>query len=146
MGSPVELLTLRLALIGILFVFALGVSLTMRSGLRTRTGAARRATRARGPRVVVLVPGQTGLEVGDEIALAGEMTVGRDLANGIVLGDPSVSAFHAAIAVTRDGWRVTDSGSTNGTLVAGRTVEPRGTVLHGGEEISIGKVVVRFQR
>jgi pSer/pThr/pTyr-binding forkhead associated (FHA) protein len=84
--------------------------------------------------------------VGDEIALAGEMTVGRDLANGIVLGDPSVSAFHAVIAVTRDGWRVTDTGSTNGTLVAGRTVEPRGTVLHGGEEISFGKVVVRFQR
>lgn len=146
MGESMDLLVLRLALIGVIFVFVLGVSLTMRTGLRGR-GTERPARRvARGSRLVIVVPGRTGLEVGDELAVAGEMTVGRDPANGIVLGDPSVSAFHSVIVSLAAGWRLTDSGSTNGTFVDGRAIDGHGVLLRGGEEISFGKVVARLQR
>lgn len=146
MSESTDLLVLRLGLIGLIFVFVLGVSLTMRMGLRGRPGerAARRVTR--GARLVIIVPGRTGFEVGDELAVAGEMTIGRDPANGIVLADPSVSGFHSVLVSMAGGWRLTDNGSTNGTFVDGRAIDGQGVLLRGGEEISFGKVVARLQR
>ena len=146
MGESTDLLVLRLALIGLIFVFVLGVSLTMRMGLRGRVAErpARRVTR--GSRLVIVVPGRTGFEVGDELAVAGEMTIGRDPANGIVLADPSVSGFHSVLVSLAGGWRLTDNGSTNGTFVDGRAIDGHGVLLRGGEEISFGKVVARLQR
>lgn len=146
MGESTDLLILRLGLIGLIFVFVLGVSLTMRMGLHGRSGerTARRVTR--GSRLVIIVPGRTGFEVGDELAVAGEMTIGRDPANGIVLADPSVSGFHSVLVSMAGGWMLTDNGSTNGTFVDGRAIDGQGVLLRGGEEISFGKVVARIQR
>jgi hypothetical protein len=142
-----ELLVLRLGLIGIIFVFVLAVSLTMRSGLRPRGRPGLAAPLATGrPRLVVLVPGQTGLNPADEIPLAGEMTVGRDPGNSIVLGDQSVSGRHASLTYTREGWRIADLGSTNGTFVNGRPLGRRRPTLRVGDDLAFGSVVVRFQR
>jgi hypothetical protein len=147
-SNDTELLVLRLALIAIIFLFVLGVALMMRAGVTVAApGAARpaRAPRKTAPRLVVLVPARTSLAPGDEFDLAGAMSIGRDAGNGIVLADPSVSGRHAAIERTRAGWRVTDLGSTNGTLVDGRAVDGHGVVLQGGERVTLGSVVLRFQ-
>ncbi|MGH2607720.1 MAG: FHA domain-containing protein [Tepidiformaceae bacterium] len=150
MSSDAELLALRLAMIAVIFLFVLGVAFMMRSGVSVRLPARtppaqRSSTPAAGPRLVVLVPARTGLHPGDEFLVSGEMTVGRDPQNGIVLADPSVSGHHASIVRSGDGWRVTDLGSTNGTLVNGRSIDGRGARLAGGEQVALGSVVLRFQ-
>ena len=91
-------------------------------------------------------PGETGLASrAREFPVAGVMSLGRDLSNGIVLADPSVSTRHAQLERLRDGWRLTDLGSTNGTTVNGRPIDGHGVMLRGGEQIAVGVVVVRFQ-
>ena len=150
MSSDNELLALRLAMIAVIFLFVLGVAFMMRAGIHVR-GAGRAANTSRGKgkvagaRLVVLVPARTGLRPGDEFAVLGEMTLGRDGENGIVLADPSVSGRHAAIVRARDGWRLTDLGSTNGTLVNGASIDGRGASLGGGEQVALGSVVLRFE-
>lgn len=147
MNSDSELLALRLAMIAVILLFVLGVGFMMRSGVATiaTPRPPRRAVEAApGPRLVVLVPARTGLHPGDEFLVAGEMTVGRDPANGIVLADPSVSTHHASLVRVRDGWRVADLGSTNGTLVNGKPIDGRGARLAGGEQVALGSVVLRF--
>ena len=145
MSGSAELLALRLGLIGVIFLFVLIAAMTMRSGLRTvsvlqRTGP----DRGTGPRLVLVTPGETGLHPGSEFAVAGRMTLGRDVGCSIVLGDSSVSGQHARIDRTRDGWRVIDLGSTNGTFVNGRGVDRRGFLLRGGEHLAVGAITLRF--
>jgi hypothetical protein len=148
-SSDAELLALRLAMIAVIFLFVLGVAFMMRAGVAVRLPArtppsSRSSGQPSGPRLVVLVPARTGLHPGDEFMVAGEMTVGRDPQNGIVLADPSVSGQHAALERSAHGWRVTDLGSTNGTLVNGRSIDGRGVPLQGGEQVALGSVVLRF--
>ncbi len=150
MAGGNELLLLRLGLLAVILVFVLFTAITLRSGLRP--AVARPAARPRpasaqrpvGPRFVVLSPGATGLAAGEQIAVAGEMSMGRDPTNGIVLGDSSVSGVHANLVRARDGWRLTDLGSTNGTTVNGRQVDGRGASLKGGELVGLGAVMLRF--
>lgn len=147
MSGSNELLLLRLALIGIIFLFVLIAARTMRSGVRSTMVPARprqAAPRLAGMRLVVTSPGETGLAPGAEFAVAGTMTLGRDADNGIVLGDASISNQHARMERVRDGWRIVDLGSTNGTFVNGRGVDGGGVVLRGGEQISLGAVTLRF--
>lgn len=146
MSDSTELLVLRLALTGMIFLFVLLAGVVLRSGLRPRRAAvaASRAAPA-GPRLIVVTPGTTGLRPGAEFQVAGEMTIGRDAGNGIVLADPSVSGRHAAIMRVGRDWTVSDLGSTNGTLVNGRAVDGRGHSLRGGEKVVFGAVVLRFQ-
>ena len=108
MSGSVELLLLRLGLIAIVFAFVFAAALSMRSGLRAPV-AGRTLRSGLGPRFVVIAPGETGIRAGTEIALAGEMSIGRDSTNGIVLGDPSVSGLHATIerVVMAGGSRIT---------------------------------------
>lgn len=74
-----------------------------------------------------------GLEVGPN-------PVGRDPANRVLIEHPSVSGFHAEISVLEDGNRVwvRDLGSTNGTLISGRTITEG--ELRPGEALMIGDV------
>lgn len=145
MTDSAELLTLRLALLGILLLFVLIVALTMRGGLRTAASAPRAAAGSGGARLVLLVPASTGYQPGTEFSVAGVMVLGRDSESGIVLGDASVSGAHAQLERLANGWRIVDLGSTNGTLVDGREVGSRGATLKGGERIAVGSVVLRFQ-
>jgi len=147
MSDSTELLVLRLALIGVIFVFVLAAALVMRASLRQRRPAEpRQAASAdgRGPRLVVLSPANSGLRPGDEFQLAGTMTIGRDDDNGISLGDSSISGQHAIIEATGRGWRVRDLGSTNGTFVNGRAIDGRGATLRAGEHLALGTVTFRF--
>ena len=149
MSGSNELLLLRLALIGIIFMFVLVTALSLRSGVRTSVAVVRPrqgAPRAAGMRLVVTSPGETGLAPGSEFAVAGTMTIGRDADNGIVLGDASISNQHARLERVRDGWRIVDLGSTNGTFVNGRGLDGSGLILRGGEQISVGAVTLRFGR
>lgn len=145
MSDSSELLTLRLTLIALLFLFVMVVAITMRSGLHVRTVVAQSRDRGTGPRLIVVVPAATGLDPGAEFEVAGHMTLGRDEGNGIILADASVSGRHATLERVANGARLVDLGSTNGTLVNGRRVDGRGVMLKGGEQVVFGAVVLRYR-
>ncbi len=147
MNGDTELLALRLALLAIIFAFVLAASLSMLTGLR-RAAAPRAAPspgrRPTGPRLVLEGVARTGMRPGDSFALAATMSIGRDASSGILLPDPSVSGHHATIQQSGGGWKLTDSGSTNGTLVDGVAIDRRGALLRGGELLTFGAVSLRL--
>ena len=141
MSGSTELLVLRLALVVIVFVFAFAAAMSLRATVAPRR--ARQASRTL-PRLVIEAPARTGLVRGTQFDLAGDTTVGRDQANGIVLADPSISGRHASIERTARGWLVRDLGSMNGTSIQARAVDARGGELRPGDELRVGAVRFRF--
>lgn len=142
MTGPTELLVLRLALIGVIFLFVAIVALSLRGSVVPSQGRVRAP--AGNARLVLLRPGDTGLAAGTEFVLAGSMTIGRDERAGIVLADPSVSTRHATVAYVSGGWKVTDLGSTNGTFLNGRAVGESGVLARGRDRLVVGSVELQF--
>ena len=66
-------------------------------------------------------------------------TIGRDSSNDLVLGDPSVSGFHAVVLNDRGAVSVVDLGSTNGTAMDGRRLRER-TALKPWCRLQLGGV------
>ena len=106
-----------------------------------QTGLAMTATRGRtAPRSYSLqVVGQQGAPV----ALgARTITVGAHASCDLVLTDAQVSRKHAELAITPDGIRVKDLGSTNGTWYQGTRIGE--VVVPGGATIQFGNTPVRI--
>lgn len=73
----------------------------------------------------------------------GQLAIGRDRSNDVVLSDPNVSRFHAEVARLGDGRvAIRDLGSRNGTRVNGELV--RTAVLDPGSEVGIGPYRLLF--
>ncbi len=74
-----------------------------------------------------------------------EMVLGRDASADIVINDQSVSRKHARIFQQGAMMCVTDLGSSNGTLVNDRKVEPNETRTLAKEDmIKLGNVILKF--
>ena len=77
-----------------------------------------------------------------------EVTLGRALEADVRVNDARASRMHARIAVERDAasgetrYRITDLGSTNGTLLNGEPVTD--SYLHDGDKLTIGEQLLRF--
>jgi hypothetical protein len=71
------------------------------------------------------------------------LVVGREPESGLLLEDRRVSKRHARLQWSGAGWCLEDLGSKNGTLVNG--VEASGAPLAGGDWISFGGVMGRFE-
>ena len=68
----------------------------------------------------------------------GEISIGRDLGNDIVINDPEVSRHHTRVFLQGDNYAVEDRGSTNGTSVNGqRLLGPYN--LRPGELVTLGE-------
>ena len=73
------------------------------------------------------------------------LTLGRGLANDVILDDPYVDARHARIAMDATGaLRLEDQGSVNG-LRAGATRLDGQVELRPGTEVRIGRTTLRFR-
>ena len=77
------------------------------------------------------------------------VTIGREVRHDVVIGDPSVSRFHAFAKCDAAGtFLLQDMGSTNGTSVNGVSVMPRGagppTPVKPGDTVRIGQVEFTF--
>jgi pSer/pThr/pTyr-binding forkhead associated (FHA) protein len=137
------ILILRLALVGLLYLFLGIVALTAARELRrlSRGGAAGQREAARG-QVRVVDPGATSLTIGTVVPLRTVTRLGRAPSSTILLDGTYVSAEHAIIALRDGRWWLSDSGSTNGTLLNGITI--RGdTALSDGDIVEIGDVKLR---
>jgi len=70
------------------------------------------------------------------------ISMGRAIENTIVLTSPYVSRNHARIQADKDGYRIADQGSTNGTFVNGQKVKDHHLAV--GDKIRIGSFVINF--
>jgi pSer/pThr/pTyr-binding forkhead associated (FHA) protein len=137
------ILILRLALVGLLYLFLGIVALTAARELRrlSRGGAAGQRDAVRG-QVLVVDPGATSLTIGTVVPLRAVTRLGRSPSSTILLDGTYVSAEHAVIALRDGSWWLSDSGSTNGTALNGVTI--RGdTALSDGDIVEIGDVKLR---
>ncbi len=80
--------------------------------------------------------------VGDDGRMApvgpGEFSIGREEACDLWLDLPSVSRRHAAIENFGRGVTLRDLGSTNGTILNGRTLRKSSELLRNGDRIEVG--------
>jgi pSer/pThr/pTyr-binding forkhead associated (FHA) protein len=86
------------------------------------------------------------LSVGEEYALdSTALTVGRGGQNDVSIeGDEFASARHVRVEPRRDGFWVSDLGSTNGTFVNGVRVD-RARKLEPGDVVRVGETELRFE-
>ncbi|KAG1655503.1 hypothetical protein FOA52_008522 [Chlamydomonas sp. UWO 241] len=91
-----------------------------------------------------------GPEVGRELEASGfNLTIGRTRKSKLHIKDTSVSEVHAQLSWSGAAWVLRDSGSSNGTCVNGRRLQPMvdAAVLKDGDEVLFGlesKCVVRL--
>ncbi len=82
---------------------------------------------------------------GRELALAGDLTIGRDEENDLPLDEPTVSRRHAIVSVRNGRWFVTDCGSFNGTYLNGDRIAPGVAMpLRHADRIAVGGAVLLF--
>ena len=93
-----------------------------------------------GTRLCVLQGFYEGLEVPVD---RDWLVIGRGRGADVVLAERTISRAHAAIGFEEEAFFVQDLGSTNGTLVNGTREERR--VLEDGDEIQMGKLILRFK-
>jgi pSer/pThr/pTyr-binding forkhead associated (FHA) protein len=140
------ILLLRLAFVGLLYLFVAFVVLAAARELRRAANVApdSRAVR-QAARLIVVDPGDTSLVPGEALVLRPVTRLGRGEENTIVLDGTFISTEHAAI-VQRDGsWWLSDRGSRNGTAVNDRLIQ--GEVgLAPGDVVGIGDVRLRIVR
>jgi hypothetical protein len=85
---------------------------------------------------------QSGPNAGTEYPIEkGELYLGRDANNDIVINDPEVSRRHARIVRQGDDYFYEDLGSTNGSFILGQRLSTL-TMLHPGVTLMIGENVV----
>ena len=89
--------------------------------------------------------GLQGLAAGSTFSLTdGDVTVGRDGDNEIVLAENTVSRRHARLVRDSQGqFTLTDLGSANGVYINGTRIQR--AILSTGDEIKIGDNYFRFQ-
>jgi len=107
------------------------------------------ATAQRGPEMTLpgipALIGLQGIVAGTTFALtAGDLTIGRDGENEIVLAENTVSRQHARVLRDEQGqFTLIDLGSANGVYVNGMRVQR--AILSLGDEVKIGDNYFRFQ-
>jgi len=72
-----------------------------------------------------------------------EATIGRTPANSIALRDGSVSAHHARVVRTPEGFLIEDVGSRNGTYVNSEKIAEQ-RLLADGDLVRLGKIILTF--
>ena len=81
--------------------------------------------------------------LGSTLVIPGDdVTVGRSAENDIVIPESTVSARHARIQRTPEGWLLTDFGDTNGIWIGVRRVTEH--LLTAGQLFRIGGVALEF--
>jgi hypothetical protein len=146
-GAETQLLLLRALALLLLYSFLGAIALVTWLDLKAsdRSGRPAAARRADGPRLIVLDAAASDRPAGQAMVLDAVSGVGRDLDNEVVLNDATVSARHAVV-LRRDGsWWVEDLGSTNGTWLNARRLEPElPALLRSGDVLQFGAVRLRL--
>ena len=92
-----------------------------------------------------LSPGKdSDLDIQSVTLHRGQLAIGREADNGLVIPDTSVSRYHARIRRVGNNFIIDDLESRNGTYVDGIPVIH--CVLRSGDEIQIGRYLLFFEQ
>ena len=95
-------------------------------------------------RLTLIVESDGGQPVARTVVHEGDVCrIGTHPSNDITLEDPAVSRFHCRLVPDRDGWRVEDSGSLNGTHLQGLNIHS--AVLPADATLAIGNSRIKIQ-
>ncbi|HHH42178.1 MAG TPA: FHA domain-containing protein [Chloroflexi bacterium] len=137
------LLTLRLLLAGLLYLFLVTLFVLLWKELRAESRAVAGDYQPHG-RLVVVEAAEGVLSPGTRFPLQSVTSLGRSQVNTIVIPDAYASAEHALL-IWRDGqWWLEDRGSRNGTLLNEMPVTSP-TVVSTGDIIGVGRVKLRVE-
>jgi FHA domain len=137
----ITLWILRLAFVGLIYLFFVVVARALWRDLRASVAGAGTAL----GRLLVIVASDGGPAAGTQYPLDAVNSIGRDVNNSIVIDDSFVSAEHALLTFRGRAWFVEDRGSTNGTWVNGHRVATY-LPLGYGDELQIGRIRMRLER
>jgi pSer/pThr/pTyr-binding forkhead associated (FHA) protein len=158
--SELTLTLLRIAFLGLLWLFVLMAIMVLRRDLKQPADArpsSRRADRpprtpkpakvaksskVKGTKIVVVEGQLAGTVVPLETS---QITIGRAPDSTIVIDDDYASSRHARIYPAEGTWVVEDLGSTNGTWID-RTRITTPTVLPVGAPLRIGRSTLQLQK
>jgi pSer/pThr/pTyr-binding forkhead associated (FHA) protein len=137
------ILALRIAVIFLLYLFLYQVVRVIVRELRT--AGSEQSTSSQYGSLVVVNPGQTGLDTGKRFPLGQVNRIGRTMNNDIPLNDSFLSAEHAILQWDGQTWIIDDLESTNGTRLNGQeVVQP--SPLGYGDTIQVGHVDLKLTR
>lgn len=86
-----------------------------------------------------------GPDRGNRVPLQGVITIGRAADCALPINDDFASSHHARLFSEDGQWFVEDTGSTNGTYVAGsRITHP--TPLTSGSSVKVGRTIIELQK
>lgn len=130
---------LRLALVGVIYLFIWRIFRTMIRGDQNKTNMV-------GTDLFLILhkPGTTMLPRNKVFELYDNTTIGRSSDCSIVLNDLLISDKHCQIMRVGDIWRIRDLGSTNKTYLNGLQVVSQ-TDIADGDIISLGRVELRMR-
>ncbi len=158
--SELTLTLLRIAFLGLLWLFVLMTIMVLRRDLRQPADArpvsrrtvrpprtpkpakVSRSSKVKGTKIVVVEGQLTGTVVPLE---SSQITIGRAPDSTIVIDDDYASSRHARIYPAEGAWVVEDLGSTNGTWID-RTRITTPTVLPVGAPLRIGRSTLQLQK
>ncbi len=156
--SELALTLVRLAFLGLLWLFVVMTVMVLRKDLRQPaearpTGRPRqpkapkpakvaRQAKVRGTKLVVTEGPLTGTVIPLNTA---QVTIGRAPDSTVVIEDDYASSRHARVYPSEGAWVVEDLGSTNGTWID-RTRITTPTVLPVGVPLRVGRTTLQLQR
>jgi hypothetical protein len=137
------ILGLRIAFIGLIYVFIFQVMRVIVRDLRQVAPADAQQARTKYGKLVVVEAGRSRLAPGTVFTLQAVTSLGRKPSNTIVLDDDFVSGEHSLVS-WRDGraW-LEDVASTNGTFLNEAEV-PRPVPVSEGDIIGVGDVRLKW--
>ena len=149
--SELTLWIARLSVLGLMYLFLLGIIVALLADARAAAAPARTmgavpvaappsATTARR---LVMTAG-TPPAAGGDYLLTGPLSIGRDAACDIVIVNGFVSARHARIFAAHGQWMVEDLGSTNGTVLNDFPLSAP-HVLTPGDRLLVGDTLFQVQ-
>jgi len=140
-GFFLALWILRIAFLGVLFLFLYGVARVLVRDLRR----AERDQRTELGRLVVVATEGDSPPTGAVFALDVVTTIGRAASNTVVVDDQFASTEHAMLTFRGRAWYLEDLGSTNGTYVQGERIEAP-VAIGFGDEFTVGRARLRLER
>jgi transcriptional regulator with GAF, ATPase, and Fis domain len=118
-------------------------SVTVAKGAVTLVGPALNALQEL-VRLQIVVERIAGRDASETLAFDGDVCrIGSHASNDLVLDDPMISRFHCRIAREGHAWKITDTGSKNGTRLDG--VKVLAAELENEAVLVIGESVVRVK-
>ena len=131
---------LKVAFIGLLYLFLWQMARSIGSHLGANTPSMRRNRRRIGELVMV----RSDTQVGATISVTDAVVLGRSPEADVLLDDPYASMFHLRLTMDGDTMSLADLGTTNGTYVNGRRVT-NPVALNAGDSVQVGKTIMEVK-